>query len=355
MLKKRQEAAMADANYITATSSNNHLRIGTIVEIESEQAMETTEAIKKGLDYNKVHFKADTIGTYIITEITHKATDIGEYSNSFKALPAFIKTLPEPQIALPQAQTQQAIVIDNADPKNQGRIRVKMLWQQTKNLRSPWIRVMTPDAGTSGEVSKNRGMVFIPEIGDHVMLGFRYNDPNRPFVLGSLFNGQTGAGGQEKNHLKSIFTRGGSTITFNELDNSILIKDPSGNTWFMDGKGNISVTAPNDITITAGANITMNAGQNITTTAALNISENAGVNKATTIGAIHSMFVGGDSMATIMGKLSETIEGDVHSETKQGKTTINSEKGIESSSNGAINKHAQTEVQNNSAEKSKQF
>jgi uncharacterized protein involved in type VI secretion and phage assembly len=354
MLKKRQEAAMADANYITATSSNNHLRIGTIVEIESEQAMETTEAIKKGLDYNKVHFKADTIGTYIITEITHKATDIGEYSNSFKALPAFIKTLPEPQIALPQAQTQQAIVIDNADPKNQGRIRVKMLWQQTKNLRSPWIRVMTPDAGTSGEVSKNRGMVFIPEIGDHVMLGFRYNDPNRPFVLGSLFNGQTGAGGQEKNHVKSIFTRGGSTITFNELDNSILVKDPSGNTWFMDGKGNISVTAPNDITITAGANITMNAGQNITTTAALNISENAGVNKATTIGAIHSMFVGGDSMATIMGKLSETIEGDVISETKKERNEV-SEKEMNIQSTGMVNKHSDKVVQNNSAEKSKQF
>jgi uncharacterized protein involved in type VI secretion and phage assembly len=68
---------------------------------------------------------------------------------------------------------------------------------------------MTPDAGSSSEVPKNRGMVLIPEIGDHVMLGFRYNDPNRPFVLGSMYNGTTGAGGQEKNYLKSIFTRGG--------------------------------------------------------------------------------------------------------------------------------------------------
>ena len=355
ILKKRQEAAMADANYITATSSNNHLRIGTIVEIESTQALSPAEALAKVLNQNKIHYKTEGIGTYIITEITHKATDIGEYENHFKALPAFIKKLPEPQITFPQAQTQQALVIDNADPKGNGRIRVKMLWQQTKNLRTPWLRVMTPDAGTSGEVPTNRGMVFIPEIGDHVMLGFRYNDPNRPFVLGSLFNGTTAAGGQEKNHLKSIFTRGGSTITFNELETSILVKDPSGNTWFMDGNGNISVTAPNDITITAGANISITAGQNITSSAALNISESAGVNKATTVGALNTMFVGGDSMATIMGKLTEMIEGDVISETKQGKTTINSEKGIESSSNGAINKHAQTEVQNNSAEKSKQF
>ena len=258
ILKKRQEAAMADANYITATSGNNKLKIGSIITINAREEKQLS-ALDPRWTAGKPHFQTQEIGTYIITEITHEATDIGEYENSFKALPAFIKTFPEPQIAFPQAQNQQAIVIDNADPKGQGRIRVKMLWQQTKNLRTQWIRVMTPDAGTSGEVPTNRGMVFIPEIGDHVMLGFRYNDPNRPFVLGSLFNGQTGKGGQEKNHLKSIFTRGGSTITFNELDNSILIKDTSGNTWFMDGAGNIMVTAPKNITMNAGENITMNA------------------------------------------------------------------------------------------------
>ena len=231
---------------------------------------------------------------------------------------------------------------------------MQLLWQQTKNLRTPWLRVITPDAGTSGEVPTNRGMVFIPEIGDHVMLGFRYNDPNRPFVLGSLFNGTTAAGGQEKNHLKSIFTRGGSTITFNELETSILVKDPSGNTWFMDGAGNISVTAPNDITITAGANISIAAGRNITSSAALNISESAGVNKATTVGALHTMFVGGDSMMNVMGKLTEMITGNIESHTEKERIE-NGKEGVSINSEGSINKHAKVEVQNNSVEKSKQF
>ena len=109
---------------------------------------------------------------------------------------------------------------------------------------------------------------------------------------------------------------------FNELETSILVKDPSGNTWFMDGAGNISVTAPKDITITAGANISITAGQNITSSAALNISESAGVNKATTVGALHTMFVGGDSMMNVMGKLTEMIEGDVHSETKKERNEV---------------------------------
>ena len=264
ILKKRQEAAMADANYITATSGNNKLKIGSIITINAKEEIEVNKAHRLGLDATKTNFQTQEVGTYIITEITHKATDIGEYENSFKALPAFIKTLPEAQVAFPQAQNQQAIVIDNADPKGQGRIRVKMQWQQTKNLRTQWIRVMTPDAGTSGEVPTNRGMVFIPEVGDQVMLGFRYNDPNRPFVLGSLFNGQTGIGGQANNNIKSIFTKTGSTITFDEGASSILVKDPSGNTWFMDGAGNINVTAPNLLTLNA-TDISVNASNNLTT------------------------------------------------------------------------------------------
>ena len=296
ILKKRQEATMADANYITATSGNNKLKIGSIITINAKEEIEVNKAHRLGLDATKTNFQTQEVGTYIITEITHKATDIGEYENSFKALPAFIKTLPEPQIAFPQAQNQQAIVIDNADPKGQGRIRVKMQWQQVKNLRSPWIRVMTPDAGTSGEVPTNRGMVFIPEVGDHVMLGFRYNDPNRPYSLGSLFNGTTGKGGQDQNHLKSIFTRGGSTITFNELENSILIKDPSGNTWFMDGKGNITTTAPETMTFNA-KNLIFNVIEDMTS--------NVGKDKKTVIKENSSINIGKNLKTVVINEISQ--------------------------------------------------
>ena len=350
MLKKRQESAAANANYITATSSKNNLKIGSIISIDALEEKEKT--VERGLV--KKNFQAQEVGQYIITEITHKATDIGEYENSFKALPAFIKKMPEPQIAFPQAQMQQAKVVDNADPKNQGRIRVQMHWQKLKNLRSPWIRVVSPDAGTSGEVPTNRGYVFIPEIGDNVMLGFRYNDPNRPIVLGSVFDGTIGKGGGPKNHLKTIFTRCGSTITFDDAQKSILIKDPSGNTWFMDGEGNITVTAPKNITMNAGENITMTAGMNIISTAGINIAENAGVDKSTIVGALHNLMVGGDSMVNIMGKLMGAIEGDIETHTKK-EMVVNSQKGVAYNSEGTIDKHSQKEVKVNSAESSKQF
>ena len=277
ILKKRQEVAMADANYITATSGNNKLKIGSIITINAKEEIDVNSAHRLGLETTKTNFQIQEIGTYIITEITHKATDIGEYENSFKALPAFIKTLPEPQIAFPQAQNQQAIVIDNADPKGQGRIRVKMLWQQTKNLRTQWIRVMTPDAGTSGEVSTNRGFVFIPEVGDHVMLGFRYNDPNRPYSMGSLFNGTTGKGGGNKNYKKTIFTQSGHRIILDDTpeNENIIVQDRKGNQIYVDTpKDEITITANETINLMS-KNINFIATENITATAEKNINANA--------------------------------------------------------------------------------
>lgn len=276
ILQNRQQSAAAESNFITATSRNRSLRIGMSISIDAMQVKDKLAAYTSGQDINKINYETNEVGIYIITEITHKASDIGEYENTFKALPAKIRKLPEPNIAFPVAQMQQAEVVANDDPRGQGRIRVKMLWQSTKQQSTPWLRVMTPDAGSSGEVNTNRGMVFIPEVGDQVMLGFRYNDPNRPFVIGSLFNGKTGTGGDLKNNIKSIYTRTGSTITFDEGNSSILVKDPSGNTWFMDGNGNIDVTAPKNITINAGENIIMSAGQNIVASAQKDINVIAG-------------------------------------------------------------------------------
>ncbi|MFR3711718.1 MAG: phage baseplate assembly protein V [Phocaeicola plebeius] len=51
-----------------------------------------------------------------------------------------------------------------------------------------------------------QGFVFIPEKDDIVLVGFRYDDPKRPFVMGSLFNGKTGTGGDSGNKKKPDHT-----------------------------------------------------------------------------------------------------------------------------------------------------
>lgn len=321
ILKRKQESTAADSNYILATSGNPKLRIGSIINIESQQVQDKSEVYRKGLDSTKVHYDSNEIGTYIITEITHKAAESGEYENSFKALPAKIKKLPEPEVTMPIAQEQRAVVVANNDPKGNGRVRVQLLWQKKQQSRTPWLYVLTPNAGTSDVVDKNRGWVTIPEVGDHVMISFRYNDPNRPYVLGSIFNGKTGEGGKLDNHIKSFFTRSGCTITFDDTQKSILIKDPSDNSIYMDGEGNITVNAPKNMTINVGDNLDITVGKNMTVAVGgnkrttidgnndLKVNKNNTVNTIELYKLITHMYeqkVGADKTVTINGDLKKT-------------------------------------------------
>jgi uncharacterized protein involved in type VI secretion and phage assembly len=181
-----------------------------------------------------------------------------------------------------------AEVIDNKDPLGIGRVQVKFLgWKQDHSQQqTDWIRILTPDAGSSSAVNKNRGYVFIPEPGDQVMIDFEQNNPDRPFVQGSIFHGSNGMGGGNANNIKSIMTRTGHTIELNDDNNGthIIIKDPGGNIITLDTQGkNINITAPETITLTA-KNIVMNADQSITSTAGVNVSTSAGATVTTSAG-----------------------------------------------------------------------
>ena len=142
---------------------------------------------------------------------------------------------------------------------------------------------------------------------------------------------------------------------FNDSEGSILIEDPSGNTYHMDGQGNIKVSAPKNISFTAGQNINISAGQNITTTAGMNISASAGMNYTQIVGVNFVSTVAGNANHFISGTLTELIEGDVHDEVMKGKTTVNNDGGIEYFSETTISRSAEKEIQNNSGEKSKLF
>ena len=246
--KKRQESTAAESHYIVATSGNPLLTVGSVIEVKSS-LLENFKGIS-----------TETLGEFIITEITHNVGEGNYYTNEFKAIPAGVRTLPEPDVVMPTAEPQMATVVSNDDPRGIGRVQVRMNWQ-TGNMQTGWIRVMTPDAGSSDKVNTNRGFVFIPEVDDKVLVGFRNGDPNRPYVMGSLFNGSTAAGGLDANHLKSIRTRSGHAI---ELDDSptslgITIKDHKGNSIHIDSEGdNIVINAKKDITINAGETFTVN-------------------------------------------------------------------------------------------------
>lgn len=154
-------------------------------------------------------------------------------------------------------------------------------------------------------------------------------------------------------------TRSGHKVIFTEGES--IITDKSGNEIHLDTTGsNINITAPETMTLNC-KNMNINVTENMTTSVGMNQSDTIGMNRSQSIGLNATQSVGamkmtsvvGDASMFITGKLTEMIEGDVHSETAKGKTIVNSESGMETVSNGAITKHAQNDIDNKSGEKGK--
>jgi uncharacterized protein involved in type VI secretion and phage assembly len=118
------------------------------------------------------------------------------------------------------------------------RVKLRFPWL-AQGAESNWVRIATPMAGG------NRGMVFLPEVDDEVLVAFENGDLNRPYVLGGLWNGEdsppeTNSDGQ--NNIRKICSRSGHEIIFNDdntsrsekieihtnAGNSIVLDDSSG-------------------------------------------------------------------------------------------------------------------------------
>lgn len=259
-LKKKQSASAADLHILEADCNQQNLTVGSIVKISSAKWD------------GKLNFDVQNYGEYMIIDIVHTATGQTTYSSHFKAIPSGVAILPEPQVALPQAHSQIASIVDNVDPKGLGRVKARLLWQKNHQTTT-WLRVMTPDAGKSDEHGEIRGNLVIPEIGDQVMVGFRYGDPNRAYVMGSLYNGGNIAAGKENRN--SLVSRMGSKMIMDDNDGSMQLTDKGGVDMKFDGAGNSILSAESSKIITVGekasdaifdkdGNITLTASTNIT-------------------------------------------------------------------------------------------
>ena len=144
-----------------------------------------------------------------------------------------------------------AIVVDSTDDSGTGRIRVRYPWQG-ESAETYWARVATPMAG------KGRGVYFLPEVEDEVLLAFEHGDARFPYVLGALWNGQDKppeSNENGENNIRSIKSRSGHVIRLNDTDGEekIEIIDKSGkNTIVIDtAKNAITLTSEKDITLSA--------------------------------------------------------------------------------------------------------
>lgn len=216
--------------------------------------------------------------TFRIIEIKHFHSG-SKYYNEFVGIPDFFNASHYIDTdAVPKGEEQAARVMDNNDPMGMGRIKVQFPWQEDKNQTTPWIRLIQPHSGAG------KGFHFIPEMGEEVLVGHESQNAEKPFVMGTHYNGgETSSYHTSGNDKKVIHTRSGTKIILNDAEGSVFIEDPSGNTYLMDGQGNINVNAPKNMTFTAGEDINISAGRNMTTS----------------IGKNSTMYVGNDHTEAI--------------------------------------------------------
>ena len=303
--------------------------------------------LKNGSRAKLTDINGRAMETYRIVEIRHYYNG-DEYYNEFVGVSDVLHPPYQDSGAFPKSHEQMGRVVENADPLGLGRVRVQMMWQEAGSEKTPWIRLLQPHSGSG------KGFYFVPEIGEEVLVGFQGGNAEKPYVIGTQYNGKEKSGYADKeNNIKAVHTRSGHKLVFTE-DESILITDKSGNEILLDTKGsNITITAPETMTLNA-KNLNINVSQNMTTNVGMNASENISMNKTTSIGLVNLLNVGTDFMTNVVGKLSYFIKGDMETYGEKDRK-ITSLKGIETISEGQQEYHSEKEMRNNSGEKSKLF
>ena len=149
------------------------------------------------------------------------------------------------------------IVTNDNDPDQTGRIKVRFPWLHDSE-ESHWCRV------SAGQAGKSRGNFIRPEVGDEVLVMFERGDPNQPFVMGSLWNGQDappGPGNPDgKNDHKFFQSRAGHQLIFNDGDDGGYIEFhdgtqklhtridvPGEHVHTLADSGTITINAPNGL------------------------------------------------------------------------------------------------------------
>jgi uncharacterized protein involved in type VI secretion and phage assembly len=148
-----------------------------------------------------------------------------------------------------------AIVTNNQDPEKMGRVKVRFPWLSDDN-ESWWARIASPMAGP------NRGIYFLPEVEDEVLVGFEHGDIRFPYVIGALWNGQDSPPANNddgKNNIRLIHSRSGHLIRLDDSDGDEKIE-------IIDKTGSNSITiksSDNSLAITCQGKLTLNASQGI--------------------------------------------------------------------------------------------
>ncbi len=138
--------------------------------------------------------------SYVITSIEHTVTeslayetgwDVEEdYHNRFRCIPESVTFRPARSTPRPMIRGSQTAMVVGPDgeeiwPDRHARVKVQFHWDregQRDDKTSCWIRCMQASAG------KGWGSMFIPRIGQEVVVSYLEGDPDQPLITGLVYN-----------------------------------------------------------------------------------------------------------------------------------------------------------------------
>lgn len=249
--------------------------------------------------------------SYRVTQVKHTCDDGGGYENSFTAVNfngAVFSPMTNPDL-IPRCESQTAIVIANNDPNGLGGLKIQMPWQEANGVTTPYVPMVHPHGG--GE----KGFYVIPEVGERVFVDFQGGNAEMPVVFGSMYHRNAKSGYVTPNNdMKVMRTRSGIKIVYNDADGSLLIEDPSGNQYFMDGKGNTFVKVPKNMTFDIGEDLIFKVGNNMITEVG-NDKTTTVTNKIELEAKEYKQDINKNKTTTIGGDLNETTKTTTHKAT----------------------------------------
>ncbi len=168
----QSQASQADALTASGESVCNSLHAGG--------AFTLTEHLNKKLNIR-----------YVLRRVTHRASG-ATYSNHFDAFPASVTFRPPRSVPQPVvAGSHSAFVVGPSGEEiwtdALGRVKVKFHWDRNEkkdDTTSCWVRVTQAWAGNGW------GALFIPRIGQEVIVSYLDGNPDRPIITGSVYNGE---------------------------------------------------------------------------------------------------------------------------------------------------------------------
>lgn len=125
-------------------------------------------------------------GKYLVTGCTHRYRRQGDrvaYSNTFTCIPDGLQFRSPRSSAQPFVFPQSAIVVgppgETVFADKYGRVKVRFFWDRDNDSSSTWVRVAHPAGGA---------FFSLPEVDDEVLVAFEHGDPDRPYIVGALWN-----------------------------------------------------------------------------------------------------------------------------------------------------------------------